>query len=617
MTVSQEQVQSDRSDDAAPADDVADRGRRPVSVWDISGLLLLVSAMLAITALVPQISEDWLRQSAIVDWLAGLAGVAFAGSLGVAIAMTRPAALSIPARLIGVWLHPPGDWPAFVLGFALAAPLLGLYWPTLFTDSDSMRLVAAVRHVQRGNLDFLVETQDSFGPHLFLGAPAVLGSPEGLRVVTILSMMALAGVLAWVGRRLSGSMTAAAATALALLSIPSAVEQVLYLPMYTAMLAFACTGSWLAYRAIAQDAGWRYAWGAGICLVMAQETQLVGQLFLSVPLMLLATAPSIRRGVANVARVYACVVAFLVPRILVNLSHGGLSHWRTNRTDYWIIQGYLRDIQADLLDYAGLEDSYTTYLQQFPGRLLTSLGDFGWVALALAAAALLGLRGRAWWGVLGFATVVVAAMTTRTIQPTPRYFSPFWPGMALLAGLTVAWLLRRRHIVWRVLGVSALVLLACLVPLSLRASTREGTTLADRVDTYRDMVAVIDDGKGVIGARALPLVAADIDTRTFGGQFLTENDYVTYLTWPSDEAVLEVLERYDTGWVVVRKMQSLEVDYHNTWLVPHHGLQARHPDMVASSPNFCTAFTGAGVTLYKLDPSGQDPCEGASDGPDR
>lgn len=617
MTVSQQQVKSHRpdgSEDAAPPTGTGagsaadDRHRRSATVWDVSGILLLAFAMLAFTALVPSFSEDWLRQSPTADWMAGVAGVALVASVGVAIIRDRPAPRSIPGRLVDVWRDPPGDWPAFFLGFVLAAPLLGVYWTTLFTDSDSMRLVAAIRRVQRGNLDFLVQTQDSLGPHLMLGPLAALDSPEGLRIVTIFSAMLFAGVLAWVARRISGSMAAGVVTTAALLSLPAVVDQVLYLPMYTAMLTFASAGAWLAYRVIAQDAGWLHAAGAGLCLVMAQESQLVGQLFLSVPLVLLAAAPGLRRGVANVARVYACVGVVLLPRLVVNMSEGGLSHILTNRSDYWITKGYLRDIQTDYHEYSGLGDSSVSYLQQLPERFMTSLGDFGWVALALAVVALLGVRGRAWLCILGFTAVIVAAMTVKTIQPASRYFSPLWPGVVLLVGLVGAELFRRRHLLWRLLGICLVVLLISIGALTLRDAVERGTERADKVDGYREMAAVVDDGRGVIGSRALGLVAADLDTPTFGGQFLSEEEYFTYLTWPSDEAVLEVLDRHDIGWVMVRRSPPLEISYHNTWLIPHYGREARHPKMVAASPNFCKAFSGDSILIYKVEKLKLGPC---------
>lgn len=602
---SQEPVDPSReAQEAEPAGAVVPCPRQ-LSAWDVAGLCWLGFLALGVTAAMPRWYDAAFHRSPVVDGLTWVAGLVAVGSAAWIAVKQHVAPSAIPVRLTAIWRDPPGDWPAFPLGLALAAPALGLYSPTLFTDADSMRLVSAVRYVQRGHLDFLVETQDSFGPHLFLGPAVASGSVEALRLLTIFSMMALAGVVAWVTRKLSGSMAGAAVAALAVLAIPPAVGQVLYLPMYTAMLAFASLGSWLAYRAIGQDGGWRHALAAGLCLVAAQEAQLVGQLFLAVPLILLVTAPELRRGLAGLGRVYTAVVLFLLPRIVVNLSDGGLAHFRTNRTDYWITEGYLREIQTEFRGYEGLGESYLTYLQRFPERFVTSLGDFGWVVLVLAAVALVGLRGRARWAALGFLTLIVAAMTVTTIQPAARYYAPLWPGVALLAGLAAAWLARRRHLALRAVALLIAVPLIWVSALTLRDAAQRAERLAEQVDRhYSELADAIDDGKGVVGARSHALVAADMTIPAYGGQFLSEEEFATYLTWPSDEEVVAVMDRHDIGWVLIRTHRAIEKDYHDTWLVPHHGREARHLEMVKASPNFCEAHRGPSAILYK-----QAPCD--------
>jgi hypothetical protein len=118
---------------------------------------------------------------------------------------------------------------------------------------------------------------------------------------------------------------------------------------------------------------------------------------------------------------------------------------------------------------------------------------------------------------------------------------------------------------------------------------------------------MVDDGKGVIGSRSHVLVYVESEIPTYGGQFLTEDEYATYLTWPSDDEVIEVLDRHDIGWVLVNPNRLIEIDYHNTWLIPNHGAPARQVWMVAESPNFCKVASPAGLTLYRLDRSGA-PC---------
>jgi hypothetical protein len=104
------------------------------------------------------------------------------------------------------------------------------------------------------------------------------------------------------------------------------------------------------------------------------------------------------------------------------------------------------------------------------------------------------------------------------------------------------------------------------------------------------------------------LVNYSADIPTYGGQFLTEDEYATYLTWPSDQQVVDLFHRYDIGWVLVNANIMLEVAYHNTWLIPNHGHEARHVTALADSPWFCKVAAKRGYVLYKLQDIGDPPC---------
>jgi hypothetical protein len=328
----------------------------------------------------------------------------------------------------------------------------------------------------------------------------------------------------------------------------------------------------------------------------------VGQLFLGVPVLLLIMARPLPVAVAGLVRTGALTALLGVPRLAVNLSKDGLNDLVSNRTDYWIEKGYVTRIQTELLGYEGVDEPLGTYLERLPGRFVTSLGAEGWLALGLAAVALVGLRGRARAFGLACAGLMLAAITVKQIPPFARYYSPVWPGIAVLAGLAVAWLARRRWIAGRVLAGAALAALVVLSALSYRNVAEHTAEKASAVEAmpYHELARLIDDGKGVIGSRSHLLVQVDAGIATYGGQFLSEREYVTYLTWPSDAAVIEVLERHDIGWVLVNPSVMLETAYHNTWLVPAYGLESRQATAVARSPAFCQVAAIGGFRLYRL-----------------
>jgi hypothetical protein len=172
----------------------------------------------------------------------------------------------------------------------------------------------------------------------------------------------------------------------------------------------------------------------------------------------------------------------------------------------------------------------------------------------------------------------------------------------MLVGVGVAALARRRSWAPRALTSVALAGLVVVAGSSLdhvvHSHDAQRTVIAER--PFHELAAAIDDDRGVIGARSHNLLNVTTRTPTWGGQFLTEDEYVTYLTWPSDDAVVEVMERHDIGWVLIQSNIELETTYHDTWLLPHHGRPARHVERVAISPAFCRVADIDGYLLYRL-----------------
>jgi hypothetical protein len=630
--------------------------RRPFSAWDAVGMLFTAVAMLAVEQVIVTTAHLGLGHSGFVRAAAVLVGVLAVGWLLVLLVLDRPSVGSAVGRLAAVWRDPPGDWVAVVLGALLAVPLLRLYAPILFNDSDSSRVVGAVIHVQRHGIGYLRDTQDNLLPQLLLGPAIAVGGLAAAKLFVIASVQVLAGVTAYIARRITGSMWGAGAAAVALVALPPMIERTIYLPMYPTMLTLGYAGSWLAYRAVVTAAlegggwrswaswrswrswpSWRYAVPAGVCLALTPEAHAVGQLFYVVPLMLVVFAASLRSWLATVVRIYAVVFVVSLPRIAINLSEGGLSHFTSYRTDYWITKGYVREIQVKFWHYRGVGEPLGHYLRVLPERFKLSLGPWGWLLLALAAVAwLVWCRGRARWFVLGAVVFIALAVTIKRVPPFPRYYAPIIPGIALLIGVGmgrlagVRWgslaavpsvasgpsgpsgrsLRSVRSLPWnfagRVVAAVCTVALAAVAVANLDTAAHrvDRTRIAVEGGPYRQLVAAIDDDKGVIGARSHSLLYVTADVPTWGGQFLTEDEYVRYLTWPSDEQVIDVLERHDIGWVLIHAARALELSYHDTWLVPHHGRHARQVDAIAASPNFCPKLEAGGFVLYKLGPCG-------------
>jgi hypothetical protein len=540
-----------------------------------------------------------------------LAGVVIA-AMGIGlVARAAPGGVSeLPYLLIRFWRGSANGWTMFLVGCALTLPAFAFFTPALTGDADSARIVASVLYVQHNGVDYLVDTQEVLLPHVLMGPVLAIGGIPGVQLLTALSVVVLGGVVAFIAWRLTRAPLAVVASVLALSSLPAILERTYRLPMYPAMLAFGFLGVYLAHRAIIEESRsrrWLNAVLSGLCLVLAFEAHQVGQLFLVITALLVVTGrPS--STLPGLGRVYLVVAMFSIPRLAINWMEGGFDHFFKNRVDFWVTKGYLEPIQSEFFRLP-IRSDLGKYVKYASESALDVWGSSGFVALALGLVGLVAMSGRLRRFALACACFMIAVALYRRLPFYPRYFSFLLVGSALAAGLAVSWLLRPGSKARRAaLGV-ALVALAVSVVASYRENAEKLQALERAVadGPYRRFANAIPPGGGVIGTRSVYLNFVSTDVRIFGGQFLTEREYVMFLTWPSERAVIDVMRRHDIEWIFVPTWPWKWVArYNDIWLLPEHGKSARYHQEVRRSPSFCLARRIGSAALYKLDPLGAD-----------
>jgi hypothetical protein len=539
----------------------------------------------------------------------GLAGAVIAATSTWLVARSAPEGVrELPQLLIRVWRGSATGWTMFLVGCALTLPAFALYSPSLTGDADSARLVASILHVQRTGLDYLVETQEVLLPHILLGPILALGGISGLQVFNALSVVLLGGVVGFIAWRLTRSPLGVLASVLALSALPEILKRAYLLPMYPTMLAFGFLGVYLAHRAIVEESRsrrWQYAALSALCLVLAFEAHQVGQLFLVVTALLVVTGrPS--STLPGLGRVYLAVAVFSIPRLVINLLDGGLDHLAKNRVDFWITKGYLEPIQADFF-HLPIRDSLGKYLVDAPGDLLDVWGWSGLLTLALGVVGLVAMSRRLRLFALACVCLMIAVAVYRRLPLYPRYLSLLLVGSALAAGVGLSRLPRPGSKARRTVVGLALVGLLVSAAANYRETGQKLQSLERRVayGPYPRFGDVIPPGDGVIGTRSVYLNLVATDLRIFGGQFLSEQEYVTFLTWPSERAVIDVMHEHDIEWIFVPpESWKWVLRYNDVWLLPTYGKSARYHKEVRRSPSFCRARWFGGAALYKLEPSG-------------
>jgi hypothetical protein len=590
-----------RTVDAAEAEDAS--SSRSFDAWDVLGVLATIALAGVIAtggAVRGNPGYNWLPEALFVLAF-GCALVTGAGSFALARRQSLDLEL-VPHRLMEIWLDPPRDWVMFGVGFLCALPALALHTDVI-GDTDSARIISSTMYVERNGLGYLVETQDNLLPHVTVGPLVALGGIAAATFFSILSVQALAGSISYLAWKITGSTAATFAAAVSLLAFPITWQRANLLPLYPLMLAFGLLGLYFAQRATVLT-GRQRMWSAilaGTSFVLSLEAHRLGQFFLAFSLFLFLSAPW-RRAAAGLARVYAVVVILSIPRIIINLWSGGLDHFLSNRVDYWITEGYLVRVQKEFFKSPATGD-YASYFSHLAGNLDSLFSWGGVLVLMVGLASIALIAGPPKRFVLACVGVFVVALLYRKVPFYERYFSPLMVAGALGVGIAASFLLRRG---WALKGAALALIVAVLASALIAygqavnlATQRQKSTLRGPLPT---LAGKIDDGKGVIGSRVTQLLFVDPEIRTFDGQFLSEDDYVTYLTWPSDQEVINMLRAWDIGWVLISPRPRREIDYHNTWLQWAHGKSVRHVARVAASPNFCEVLSLKGYLLYKLGP---------------
>jgi hypothetical protein len=539
-------------------------------------------------------------------------GLAAALTAAVTAVMVARAPAVVPGGVtrgaLAAWRNA-GGWTAFLFGCVLMLPAFALYTPRLAGDPDSSRLVASILYVQQNGFDYLVDSQEVLLPHIVLSPIVAIGGLPALQLFDVLAVIVLGGVVAFILWSLTRSPLVALAGVLALSSLSAILERDYRLPMYPTMLSFGFLGVYLAHRAIVAETGsrrWRNAGLAGVCLVLALEAHQVGQLFLVVTALLIVTARP-RAALAGLGRVYLAVVVLSIPRFTIDLMEGGLSHLFSYRVDYWVTKGYLQSIQVAMFSLP-VRDTLGEYARKAPDSLFGVWGWSGVLTLALGLVGLLAMSSPLRRFALACTGFMLAVALYRRLPFYTRYFSLLLVGNALAAGLAFQ-LLNKASRARRVAGALALVGLVVTAVLSYGTTIRklQGREATFANGLYARFAAEIPPRDGVIGTRSNYLNFVSADVRTYGGQFLTEREYVTFLTWPSDAAVIDVMRRHDVDWIFVPQNPWKWVKrYNDVWLVPNYGREARYYREVTKSPSFCRALKVRGAALYKLDPRGGD-----------
>jgi hypothetical protein len=377
--------------------------------------------------------------------------------------------------------------------------------------------------------------------------------------------------------------------------------------MYPGFIVFGMLGVWLAVRFVREeDASRGLALGAAFSIVLAITAHGAGLYFLTLVGAVIVFVRD-RGSFRRLVELLAMQLLVLLPWIVSHLWIGGVNRFLSPRSTWFTSEGHLARVTVEYWNQAVQSPGdVVTFL---PEQLIGSMGWAAWVVVPLAAAGFLKLSRRSQVFVLVAAAGLVAPLALFGMRVFARYFYPLLPGLAILAatGLgAVAGLVRR-------LAAGRLIPLAQGVPLMLVAAlyaaqlasthgeaAREART-RERTDLMR-MDSLVDDGRAVIATRRSVVLTLEApQVVLYYADMLREREYISYMTWQRDP-MMEVLERRNIGWALVRKPVGRELRYNATWLRPGYGLMPTYIKELDKDPMSCLAYDGTRYKLYRLHP---------------
>jgi hypothetical protein len=197
------------------------------------------------------------------------------------------------------------------------------------------------------------------------------------------------------------------------------------------------------------------------------------------------------------------------------------------------------------------------------------------------------------------------ALALARAQPPPfdRYVSPILPGVVLLAAVGAVQMVRSGWALRAVALIAVVVVTAsgmdALPHMVTKYRNAQFTLLHSNTASLRPYIT---DHRGVIGVRASKLNGIDPKIVTWGTQFLTEAEWKTFLLWPSDVAVLRMLEKHNIGWVAILSVYNLEIAYNNAWTRQVYGASVKTWTRLFESGNFCERFHYGYAALFEVGP---------------
>ena len=434
---------------------------------------------------------------------------------------------------------------------------------------------------------------------------AIFGWGFPLVAVPFLFSVALSLAVGYSAYVVTGRTWAFLVAAAAVASLPVFLLQARSLPLYPAVLF--CGYGGLAAALIYLRGGGKWTLGLAVAgLVGTLYSYNVGILFLPVPVLYVLVDRK-RTVILRLARLYGPLAVLAIPFIVWHLAVGGVDGFFRQDIMWMVDKGYLLIRNVEFYGYGST--SLGEFLGKIPRIFQNAAHPLTIPFVGLAFLGFLRLPNWSWRAAVLLALAIpMAALVYKSPSAHSRYVYIFLPALVLLSTYGLAGLLdtfraqKRTLYILPVAGLAVMVLLSVTLVRNVDAQVQATREIASSKTQQElgEIASLIDDEKAVLGSRAGALIAHRRSNRLLSTRWVSEDDFVTYLSWPSEGAVAKLFHRNDVGWVLIRKSARRWERNYNVWLGAVTGQLPQHHLKLETSGLVRRVYNGNAFILYKV-----------------
>lgn len=472
---------------------------------------------------------------------------------------------------------------------------------------DDARLYSEITQISNGNYDIFFKFQvPIMQDALYIFYSNIFGWDAPLLMLPVISTLILAGLIGYLTFRMTSSYRTSLFSILFFYSFDVVNNQSLTSVLYPLSIFFSYFGMYLIWKYLSEKKSLKYAVFGGGFLVSSIYTHQIGLIFMAMPFVLWITSSN--RSWKYLLLIYFSILMLAFPWILNHLDPS--THILSFERDRWMVKNdYINIINTEFWGYGttGITINYIEFAEGILRMFENSVGD-NWLMISILSFIGIYTSKKRELIITSTALFIVLLIAITIINPASfgRYFYPILPLLAIGSALFMSSLLQhiRSYSIRNILTYMIVILLLCNISFSFIAINYkiQQTVTNEKFDELRDVGRIINDQKGIIGSRPSELAIVCPDNSIYSHDYVSEEEFVLFLQWPSDPEVDRLFKKYDIGWIILNKpVEKYERDYHGAWLKKVYHVEPDHYIKLQKSEVATKVFKGNYYILYKIE----------------